>query len=229
MFNFVKFLITVCCLWVSAATTAQQPPRPQTMTFSYVDHPAMVNLIIPLIRDTYLKLGIKTEFVAQPSNRNLLLVDKNLVDGDVGYMRIVLAGYQNIITVEPALVSGIFTLLCKPQLKCTPAVLADAQQTIVSTSVSKNGMDVGFRGEIHSQFYIVNDLALIPKFIRNGRFDYAIYPTTEQELAQMDLTGLQYVKLFQSDLYHVLHKKYAFMAPEISAALAATLAQKKTK
>jgi len=229
MFNFVKFLITVSCLWVAAATTAQPPPRPQTMTFSYVDHPAMVNLIIPLIRDIYLKLGIKTEFVAQPSNRNLLLVDKNLVDGDVGYMRIVLAGYQNIITVEPALVSGIFTLLCKPQLKCTPAVLADAQQTIVSTSVSKNGMDVGFRGEIHSQFYIVNDLALIPKFIRNGRFDYAIYPTTEQELAQMDLTGLQYVKLFQSDLYHVLHKKYAFMAPEISAALAATLAQKKTK
>jgi hypothetical protein len=229
MFNFVKFLITLSCLWVAAPTTAQQPQRPQTMTFSYVDHPAMVNLIIPLIRDTYLKLGIKTEFVAQPSNRNLLLVDKNLVDGDVGYMRIVLAGYQNMITVEPALVSGIFTLLCKPQLKCTPAVLADAQQTIVSTSVSKNGMDVGFRGEIHSQFYIVNDLTLIPKFIRNGRFDYAIYPTTEQELAQMDLTGLQYVKLFQSDLYHVLHKKYAFMAPEISAALAATLAQKKTK
>ncbi len=197
------------------------------MTFSYVDHPAMVNFIVPLIRDAYLKLGIHTEFVAQPSNRNLLLVDKNLVDGDVGYMRIVLAGYQNIITVEPALVSGVFTLLCQPTLPCTPAVLADAEQTVVSTSVSKNGMDVGYRGEMRSQFYIVNDLALIPRFIRSGRFNYAIYPTTEKELAQLDQTGLRYVKLFQSDLYHVLHKKYAFMAADISAALAATLAEKK--
>ncbi len=64
--------------------SAQQPERPAKMTFSYVDHPAMVNFIIPVIRDAYQKLGIETDFIAQPSNRNLMLVEKNVVDGDVG-------------------------------------------------------------------------------------------------------------------------------------------------
>ncbi len=208
---------------------AAAPPRPVKMTFSYVDHPAMVNFLIPLVRDSYQKLGIQTDFVAQPSNRNLLLVDKNIVDGDVGYMRIVLEGYPNLISIEPPLVSGIYTLLCQPGLRCVPEVLADASQTIVTTSVSKNGLEKGYRAAIHSQFYVVNDLAMIPKFVSSGRFHYAIYPSTEQELQRLDPAELQYVTLFEASLYHVLHKKYAFMADDVSQAFKQTLQERKAR
>ncbi len=208
---------------------AAAPPRPVKMTFSYVDHPAMVNFLIPLVRDSYQKLGIQTDFVAQPSNRNLLLVDKNIVDGDVGYMRIVLEGYPNLISIEPPLVSGIYTLLCQPGLRCEPEVLADASQTIVTTSVSKNGLEKGYRAAIHSQFYVVNDLAMIPKFVSSGRFHYAIYPSTEQELQRLDPAELQYVTLFEASLYHVLHKKYSFMADDVSQAFKQTLQERKAR
>ena len=73
----------------------------------------------------------ETDFVAQPSNRNLLLVDKNIVDGDVGYMKIVLGGYNNLFTVEPPVVVGVYTILCRPELICTPAVLADKEKELM--------------------------------------------------------------------------------------------------
>jgi hypothetical protein len=155
-----------------------------------------------------------------------LLVDKNMVDGDVGYMRIVLGDYPNIITVEPPLVLGIFTLLCQAQVPCDESVLADPTQTLVATSVSKYGMQQGYKGVLKSQFYTVNDLAVIPTFVRSGRFSYAIYPSSAQELQRLDAAKLRYVKLFDANLYHVLNKKYAYMAEDIRQALQQTLQQR---
>lgn len=212
-------LTLLFCLFLTLSGNAQQPQRPQKMTFSYVEHPVMVNILIPLIREAYQKLGIATDFIAQPSNRNLRLVEKNILDGDVGYMRIVLGDYHNLISLEPPLVPGIFTLLCRVEVECSAAVLADSKQMIVATSVTQSGMRRGYTGKLHSQFYTVNDLSLIPQFLRLGRFDYAIYPTIATELWRIQTDALQSVTLFEANLYHIVHKKYAFMAADISQAL----------
>ncbi len=225
----VQLWVALCMSFFTLTATAQQQARPEKMTFTYVEHPAMVNFLVPLIRDTYKKLGIETDFVAQPSNRNLLLVDKNIVDGDVGYMKIVLGGYNNLFTVEPPVVVGVYTILCRPELICTPAVLADKEKTIIATSVSKHGLLQAYKGTIKSQFYTVNDLSLIPDFVRLGRFNYAIYPTTEKELQRISTDDLHYVRLFEANLYHVLHKKYRFMAAEISHALQQALNERAEK
>lgn len=207
------------CIFLAFSVHAQQPQRPQKMSFSYVEHPVMVNVLIPLIREAYQSLGIETDFIAQPSNRNLRLVEKNILDGDVGYMRIVLADYHNLISLEPPLVLGIFTLLCRAEVECNAAVLADRTQTIVATSVTQHGMRRGYPGKLQSQFYTVNDLSLIPQFLSLGRFDYATYPTIASELWRIQTDELQFVTLFDANLYHVVHKKYAFMAADISQAL----------
>lgn len=212
-------LTLLFCLFLTFSCNAQQPQRPQKMTFSYVEHPVMVNVLIPLIREAYQKLNITTDFIAQPSNRNLRLVEKNILDGDVGYMRIVLGDYHNLISLEPPLVLGIFTLLCRVEVQCSAAVLADSKQMIVATSVTQNGMRRGYAGKLQSQFYTVNDLSLIPQFLSLGRFDYAIYPTIASELWRIQTDELQSVTLFEANLYHIVHKKYAFMAADISQAL----------
>ena len=213
---------------LSFSVFSQQINRPKEMTFSYVDHPTMVNNLIPLIKATYDKLGIKTHFVVQPSNRNLRLVEENSLDGDVGYMRIVLSGYHNLITIEPPVVVGIFTLLCQPTIACTKDILTDKNQTVVTTAATLVGLQQGYKQEITSQFYTINNLSLIPEFIAIKRFKYAIYPTSEKDLWRIEAPDYQYVKLFDSNLYHVLNKKYAFMADEIGQALQATLTEKTT-
>ncbi|MGO4892034.1 hypothetical protein [Flavobacterium sp. W21_SRS_FM6] len=202
---------------------ADEQKRPKDMIFSYVEHPTMVNFLIPLIRASYKKLDIDTHFVPQPSNRNLRLVEDNKVDGDVGYMRIVLNDYKNLITVEPPVIMGIFTLLCQPHIPCTDEILADENQTLVVTSATQKGLEQGFKGELKTQFYTVNNISLIPEFISMKRFKYAIYPTSEKDLWRIKTADYQHVKLFESSLYHVLNKKYQFMADDISQALQLTL------
>lgn len=226
MFNAIKLVISITVLLISHFADAQTPQRPSKMTFSYVEHPAIENDIVPLIRDAYKKLGIETDFITQPSNRNLLLVEKNLLDGDVGYMRIVLDDYKDLITVEPPLVLGIFTLLCKTDVVCEASELANSSNTVVATSATKNGLVKGFKGELASQFYIVNDLSAIPKFISSGRFNYAVYPTTRQDIARFAQKNVKYIELFDANLYHVLNKKYAFMAEEISQAIQLTIQER---
>lgn len=187
----------------------------------------MIEVMIPLIREAYQSLGIQTEFIVKPSNRNLLEVADNAVDGDVAHMRIVLNGFDNMLAIEPPLLTGIFTLLCQPELPCDPAVLSDPQQTIVTTSVSKIALLQGYRVAIRSQFYVVNDLAVIPTLVSSGRFRYAIYPSSAAELKSLNPQTLRYVQLFSAPLYHVLHKKHALLATDISAALQQTLAKRR--
>jgi hypothetical protein len=202
---------------------ADEQKRPKDMIFSYVEHPTMINYLIPLIRASYKKLDIDTHFVPQPSNRNLSLIESNKIDGDVGYMRIVLDEYNNLITLEPPVAMGIFTLLCQVEIPCNEEVLTDENQTIVITSATQNGLFHGFKGNIKAKFYTVNNISIIPEFISVKRFKYAIYPTSEKDLWRLQTGNYQYAKLFESNLYHVLHKKYQFMADEISQALQSTL------
>ncbi|MEP1447438.1 MAG: hypothetical protein ABJK37_15145 [Paraglaciecola sp.] len=224
----VSFLYALLC-FVVGAVIAREQKRPTDMIFSYVEHPTMINYLLPLIKASYGKMGIETHFVPQPSNRNLRLVEEAKIDGDVGYMRIVLGGYNNLITVEPPVVLGIFTLLCQPGLACNADVLADEKLTIVTTSATQTGLLKGYKGVVNAGFYEVNNISVIPDFVSVKRFKYAIYPTSEKDLWRLNTANLNYVKLFDSNLYHVLHKKYQFMADEVEIALTQTIQEMKIK
>ncbi|WP_158970921.1 hypothetical protein [Paraglaciecola sp. L3A3] len=224
-FSALYFLL----FFVACTAMAQKQERPTDMIFSYVEHPTMINYLIPLIKSSYQKLGIHTHFIPQPSNRNLRLVENNKIDGDVGYMRIVLGGYNNLITVEPPIVLGIFTLLCQPQIPCNIEVLADETVTLVSTSATQKGLEKGYKGKLKAQFYPVNNISIIPEFISLKRFKYAIYPTSEKDLWRLNTADYQFVKLFDSALYHVLNKKYQFMADDVGKALQKTIDEMQVK
>jgi len=138
-------------------------------------------------------------------------------------MRIVLDEYNNLIAIEPPLVLGIFTLLCQPNIPCDSDILSDKNQTLVATSATQTGLNQGYKGALSAQYYTVNHISLIPKFISMKRFKYAIYPTSEKELWRIKTPDIQYKILFDANLYHVLNKKYQFMAADISRALQDTL------
>ncbi|WJG09951.1 hypothetical protein [Aliiglaciecola sp. LCG003] len=219
----------VLLVFLTLSVCGEESLRPTKMTFSYVDHPTMVNYLVPLIESTYQKLDIKTHFIAQPSNRNLRLLEDNLIDGDVGYLLSEVTDYENIFFVEPPVTTAFYTLLCQPNSPCSESVLLDETQILVSTVASKNGFLNGYKGEVKNQFYTVNNLSLIPQFITEKRFDYAIYPTTSDELWRIQTADFQHVKLHQFNLYHVLIKKYQFMADEVSQALQEALKERTAK
>lgn len=209
----------VCLFLFTLSAHCEESARPKEMTFSYVEHPTMVNYLIPLIESTYSKLGIKIRFVPQPSNRNLSLLEGSVIDGDVGYLLSELTELDNIFIIEQPVTSAFYTLLCQAEVPCSEAVLADEKHILVSTVASKNAFLSQYKGTLKSQFYTVNNISLIPNFIIEKRFEYALYPTTLNELWRLKAADYQYIKLLEFNLYHVLNNKYAFMAADIRQAL----------
>ncbi|MGJ8680035.1 hypothetical protein [Paraglaciecola sp.] len=196
---------------------------PESMTFSYVNHPVIVNKVIPLIEKTYLKLDIKTRFILQPSLRNLKAVNNELVDGDVAYSDLLLKGYDELIKIRPKLMDSVFVLLCKPSIVCNQQVLFDSKQTFAATDSSKSGLDIWFDNTLSASFYAINDLSVIPKLISENRVQYGVYVLGKDQQVPFDVQKLNLAPLFTTSTFHTVHKKYAFMKDEIGQALAISM------
>jgi hypothetical protein len=195
------------------------------MTFSYVNHPTMKNRLIPITEIAYKKLGVRTQFVPQPSNRNLRLVESGDVDGDVGYMKIVSSGYNNLIALEPPVVSGIFVLLCRPELICAESVLFDSSETMVTTSATVEGAQKRYQQPFQINPYIVNNINVIPDFISKKRFRYALYATSQSEMWRVGKESIKHIELFDASVHHTLNEKYESFVPLISAAIAQAIVE----
>lgn len=198
---------------------------PEEMIFSYVDHPTMVERLIPITRAAYEKLGISTRYVIQPSNRNLRFVDDGSVDGDVGYMKLVIGGYPNVMPVPPAVVSGIFVLLCAPSIDCEPSLLTESNVTVAMTSAIQKGIVGHYGNEFSAKLYIVNNISVLPELLKKNRVRYAIYATSPDQMWRLKEEAFNHRILFDANVYHIINRKYAHMQHMISKALAESIAE----
>ncbi|NCP66315.1 MAG: hypothetical protein GW763_07705 [Paraglaciecola sp.] len=223
MQQFVIFCCVILSLHIGLGANAQQIPRPKSMTFSYVNHPVILEQLIPVIREAYASIGISTQFVEQPSDRNLRAIEKGLVDGDVVFSKLLLANHPGLLVIEPALVTSIFILVCQPQIPCEKSVISDNQTLIASTNASHNGLESWYQDELQAQFYYINNLAIIPQLIKEKRFDYGIYILTPELIEKAGAVDFRYYELFRTSSYHILHPKYAFLKTEIEQAIRGVL------
>jgi hypothetical protein len=192
--------------------------KPKRMTFSYVDHPVIVNDVIPIVRRAYLELGIQLKLVVHPSSRNLKAVESGKVDGDIAYSDLLLKGHDTLVKIEPALVTSVFVLLCQPDVQCSKQVLFN-NNVIVSTDTTYQGLLNFYQTPLSNAFYKINNLSIIPKLLIQERFKYGIYVFGEYQSISPQIQPLKIIELFKTQTHHTVHQKYAFMKEEISAAL----------
>jgi hypothetical protein len=192
--------------------------KPKRMTFSYVDHPVIVNDVIPIVRRAYLELGIQLKLVVHPSSRNLKAVESGKVDGDIAYSDLLLKGHDTLVKIEPALVTSVFVLLCQPDVQCSKQVLFN-NNVIVSTDTTYQGLLNFYQTPLSNAFYKINNLSIIPKLLIQERFKYGIYVFGEYQSISPHIQPLKIIELFKTQTHHTVHQKYAFMKEEISAAL----------
>jgi hypothetical protein len=213
--------ILCCVLFVSLFFNASvgAKGRPTHMIFSYIDHPVIVNDLIPIVRRAYLELGIQIELVMLPSSRNLKAVESGKVDGDIAYSALVLENHDSLIKIEPQLATSIFVLLCLPNVECNEEILFDNNNVIVSTDTIHKGLLRFYPQPLSDSFYTINNLSIIPNLLAQNRFQYGIYVFGESQIISPDIQQLKVINLFRTDIYHTIHQKYGFMKDEISAAL----------
>ena len=212
----------LCCvisfgLLFNASVCAKD--KPTHMTFSYIDHPVIVNDVIPIVRRAYLELGIQIELVMLPSSRNLKAVESGKVDGDIAYSDLLLEGYESLIKIEPQLATSVFVLLCLPDVQCNQEVLFDNNNAIVSTDTTHKGLMSFYSKPLSNAFYTINNLSIIPDLLVQERFQYGIYVFGEYQAMSPDIQQLKVIELFKTQTHHTIHQKYGFMKNEISAAL----------
>jgi hypothetical protein len=204
----------------------QAQDKPKHMIFSYVNHPVIINEIIPIVQRAYLGLGIQIELVMLPSSRNLKAVESGEVDGDIAFSALVLEGHDSLIKITPSFGSSILVLLCLPDIPCNQDVLFN-DNIIVSTDTIYQGLLRFYSQPLSDDFYKINDLATIPNLLVQKRFQYGVYVLNEYLTMSAGFQHLQVVKLIESDIYHTINKKYGFMKDEISAALQRSMASVK--
>lgn len=218
-FRFINHLLHgVLCMSFFLHDYASANDKPKRMTFSYVDHPVIVNDVIPIVRRAYLELGIQLKLVVHPSSRNLKAVESGKVDGDIAYSDLLLKGHDTLVKIEPALVTSVFVLLCQPDVQCSKQVLFN-NNVIVSTDTTYQGLLNFYQTPLSNAFYKINNLSIIPKLLIQERFKYGIYVFGEYQSISPQIQPLKIIELFKTQTHHTVHQKYAFMKEEISAAL----------
>lgn len=192
---------------------------PELMTFSYVKHPFVLQVLLPLIEESYQRLGIKVNFVEQPSARNLRLASKGVTDGDTAYSDLLVDFYDNLITVGPELIESHFVLLCHVTVQCNASVLADPNKTVVLTDASRDGLEYKLKDQLNSKLYSINSLSRIPKLIDGRRLVYGIYVVTDLHSNLVEYPNLRFVHLFTTKTHHILNDKFSYMVNDVALSM----------
>lgn len=211
------------CVSLFLHGTAAAQVKPLHMTFSYVDHPVIINDVIPIVERAYLGIGIKLKLEMHPSSRNLKAVESGIVDGDIAYSDLLLKGYDTLVKIGPPLVTSVFVLLCLADVQCNQDILFDDNNVIVSTDTTHKGLLSFYPQPLSNSFYTINNLSIIPELLAQERFQYGIYVLGEFQAMSSEIQRLEVIELFKTQTHHTIHKKYAFMKDEISAALQRSL------
>ncbi|WP_299084730.1 hypothetical protein [uncultured Paraglaciecola sp.] len=222
--NSTKYLL--CCVFFVSYflhTSVNAQDKPKHLTFSYIDHPVIIKDIIPIIERTYLELGIPIDLMMFPTHRNLMAVESEEVDGDVGFSELGLRGYDTLIKIEPSMVTASFVLLCLPDVVCSEEVLFDDTNAIVTTDTLLKSLNTFYSKPLSDAFYKINNLSVIANLILGKRFQYGVYVAGENQDLGAEMQHLKVIELFKAQTFHTVHKKYAFMKNEISAALKRSL------
>lgn len=208
------------------ASIADKPLTETTsLKISYLNHPSVVNIALPIVKKAYESLGIEVQFIESPAHRLLQEIQSNHTDGDVIHAQEIFNTFPDIIKVGPPLTRVDYVLLCAENVPCDHSVLMSGVDQIVATDQSKRVIISKYPEAKNKEFYQLNFLGKLPELLITHRFNYAIYIVAKDWPLPQSLTHLQMFHLFESEAYHILHKRHEDIAKHVGKAIEQQLKQ----
>ncbi|TWX68065.1 hypothetical protein ESZ36_12420 [Colwellia demingiae] len=217
-----KSIILLTCVILSPYLVAETT-LPKHLIFGYNYHPAVIQYHIPIIRQAYKNLGIATEFVAMPIERDLMQTSKGIIDGNVIKPLFRIKQYENLIAVSQPIDNARFVVFCRVSKPCNPNILQNPKNTILMGVGSKV---FAYSDDWHAQVYKISDLGNFKELFESKKFDYFTYVLSQKTHYQHNFKNVKYFILYEEQVYHVLHKKYAFMQEQVNNAIKQILAER---
>lgn len=225
------FLLSLCSSPIKAEQTenaskaSATTPKTTSLKISYLNHPSVVKIAMPIVQRAYESLGIEVQFIESPAHRLLQEIQSHHTDGDVIHAQEIFNTFPEIIKVGPALTKVDYVLLCAENMPCDHSVLMSGIDQIVATDQSKRVIISKYPEAKSREFYQLNFLGKLPELLISHRFNYAIYIVAKDWPLPQSLTHLQMYHLFESEAYHILHKRHEDIAKQVAKAIEQQLKQ----
>ncbi|MBV2129217.1 hypothetical protein [Arsukibacterium indicum] len=214
--------LTLCCLmWHDGFATSDADNNAgtissQTINLSYVSHPVVETVLLPLIRSAYQNIRVEVKFTAVETERGLRLLQDGMVDGDVARTGQVLAKLDNVITVAK-LAELKLELHCRPGVQCKLNDLTDPEVLLFFPESARTLKELDL--QITAQKYHLRDWSQLIAMYDAGKVDRFLWISSSLDCASpVANTTVVAIPTAPIDLYHVIHaSKLALLEPLKSA------------
>jgi len=193
------------------------------LSVSYVEHPAVTKIYLPIIKAMYKEANLKAQFFkVSNSPRSIRALNDGLFDSDIGKILSSIKHHENIIHVPTPIATIGLYLVCRNEVVCDKTVL-DNQRNMIVSRFSKNMLIniVPIKAEIAQ----ILSQQKINKMLNIGRANYSLIADDARLGATNFKDNYTVVLLSKEYYYHILHKKNKGIIPLLNLALKTVLAE----
>ena len=206
----ILLLLPMLCSLVQAA---EQPQRSK-FVMSHIIREG-IQPYVDFIDAVYTELGFEVVLVPTPNRRGVLLLNEGLFDADVVRVDFDLTGMDNLIKVTPALNNAYVALLCVKFVPCAADVLLQPNVAIATNSVVHSMFNAD---QLRANIVDVNQAQSLPGLLKAKRISYGLLLIDESAAYNMS-ENFNIVRLKDSSVFHIVHKKHQALLPQIEAKL----------
>jgi hypothetical protein len=191
------------------------PQQTQSLLFSHVEHPDS-DVPVNMLKRAYASIGIEVTFSSSTNGRDALLLLKNgMIDGDIARLHSFAQRSDDLIAIEPSIMEGQLFLVCAKGVECNRQ-LVERNDILMLTNMPFNKI---FReNNINVMTGSYGTFTKNIEYLKLHRADYLLYGGTMNDISRID-TEFTVIPILSFPLYHILHKRYSHLVPELEKAL----------
>lgn len=173
----------------------------------------------PAIIKSYSAIDIDIELVEVSIERGLKGVSSGFFDADLARLKYTAEAIDNVIILEPILAEVVMRVYCRETVVCQPSVL-DNKRASVAAPRGNPVIQSFLRPGKHTIVVYVSDFEQVKLMYHGHRFDYFVWFQTATRAAPVfeGFKGNSF-DLHRFDVVHVLNKKNAHLAQQLSEQL----------
>lgn len=216
----LKLLLTLFLACHSSVATENNSIN----VIGYAPHPAIEQHYLQIVKESYARLGIYPDFIPVSDKRSFKMLSQNRLDGLVVRTENILNEQDNYISVPPSLGMVEITLICQQSIACNKKLFDDpnkilglvAQEAYYQELLKNKAINV----------YEIGDYKRMEQMFEQNKLDAMImvFDLNTQNITSL---GLNTFTLAKRKGFHMIHKRFRHLIPNLTQSLSTSLAAHK--
>ena len=219
-----KLWLLIFCLSCNCTAAKQDNAKQESSitAIGFASHPAVVKNYLSIVKNAYKKIGFNPDFIPVSDRRSIKMLNDKKLDGLVIRGQKTMLEHPSFITVPPMLGAADVRLICQPKLLCSQNLLNDNSKILGLVGQDEYYQELLDGSNINT--YEVIDYQRMEKMFQQKKLDAMImvFDLNTQGIPPPELNTY---RLDQIKGFHVIHKRFSHLVPNLSNALKESLAE----